>query len=260
MDRLDKPLQPERLARIKELLGKEGTLKVSELSALLAVSENTVRRDLIEMERLGFCSRTKGGASTVHREAIGPAFSKRMERNKDAKRSIALKAAELVESGLTVIIDSGTTALALAKEIRKKEHITVITPSLDAANILIGNPTNTVIMPGGKLHEPSRSLTGGPAENFFLTIHADILFLTVKAISIEDGLTNHTLDEAVVKQKMIQAAERIIVLADHSKLGKTALSRICGLEEIDLLITDTEADPDFLAALKAKGSILIVAD
>ncbi|MBI9109311.1 MAG: DeoR/GlpR transcriptional regulator [Spirochaetales bacterium] len=254
----DKLLQPERLDRIKSAIEAKKTVKVSELSQACMVSENTIRRDLIELEEMGYCLRTKGGATLLEQIHDQSPFSNRLAIQKKGKHNIAIKASTLVGSGSTIILDSGTTALELAEELSKKDHITIITPSLAAAEILSGINGITLILPGGIVNQFSRSLTGQPAEQFFAGIHVDILFLAVKAVSLKTGLSDHTLIESAVKQQMIKAADRVIVLADHSKLGKNALSRICSIEEIDTLITDESADPDFIAKLEDAGISVII--
>lgn len=256
----EKPLQPERLETIRQLLLEEGTVRVSELSEVCGVSENTIRRDLMELEDGGFCYRTKGGAGLLKRGQGGVAFTQRLERNRDSKRAIARRAAGEVHSGETIILDSGTTALELALELKSRSHITVITPSLEAANILSGLPDITLILPGGIVHEHSRSLTGSPAEDFFAHIHANTLFLAVKAVSLESGLMDHTIPETAVKRKMLKAAERVIVLADNTKLGKTALSTLTDLDSVDILITDEGADKKILEGLRNSGIEVIIAE
>ncbi|MFP4492038.1 MAG: DeoR/GlpR family DNA-binding transcription regulator [Spirochaetaceae bacterium] len=250
MNEGERPLQPERLEKIQELLENRHTVKVNELSEALEVSENTIRRDLVRLEKAGICFRTKGGAGLMQAGTAGAVFSRRLTRNREAKIRMAEAAAQMVHSGDSVILDSGTTAFELALKLREKEHITVITPSLEAAQALSGYPDLTLILSGGIVHATSRSMTGPPAETFFETVHADTLFLTVKAISLQDGLTDHTMAEASVKRKMIRCSGKIVVLADHSKIGKTALSRVGGLETIDTLITDGSRDPQVLEVLE----------
>ena len=249
----EKLLQPERLDKIKSVLEEKKTVKVSELSKTCDVSENTIRRDLIDLEGIGYCYRIKGGAILLERSNDRTPFSSRLALHRESKSHIAKKAAELVKSGSTIILDSGTTTVELAEELLEKEHITVITPSLAAAEILSGNQSITLILPGGIVNPSSRSLTGQPAEQFFSEVHADLLFLAVKAVSPETGLSDHTIIESSVKKQMLKAADRIIVLADYSKLGKTALSRICSIEDVDVLITDTMADPEMIAGFEASG-------
>ncbi len=253
MNPQDKLLHPERLDKIKSVLEERKTVKVSELSKACDVSENTIRRDLIDLERMGYCYRIKGGATLLERSNDRTPFSSRLALHRESKSHIAQKAAELVKCGSTIILDSGTTTVELAEELLEKEHITVITPSLAAADILSGNQNITLILPGGIVNPSSRSLTGQPAEQFFSEVHADLLFLAVKAVSPETGLSDHTIIESSVKKQMLKAADKIIVLADYSKLGKTALSRICSIEDVDILITDSIADPEIIARFEASG-------
>ena len=257
MNNPDKPLQLERMEYIKKILNENSSVKVVSLSSLCGVSENTIRRDLIELENEGFCIRSKGGATLAENPTSGIPFSCRIDKNYELKKEIAEKASSLIVPGITIIIDSGTTLLEFAKIVKTKKHLTVITPSLDAAAILADIKGITLIMPGGILNGPSRSLTGQPAEDFFSSIHADILFLAAKAVNIEDGLSDHTIPEASVKRNMIKCADKICVLADHSKLNRTALSRICPIDNVDYLVTDHEADRGFLEKLEDREIKLI---
>jgi DeoR family fructose operon transcriptional repressor len=250
-------LQPERLERIRELLEQKNTVKVSQLSRLCKVSENTIRRDLVELENQGFCRRSKGGA-TKRPVSEHTSFEKRHGILSDCKHTIARKAAGLVTSGHTVIIDSGTTAACLAEQLAGSSHITVITASLAAANILSGKSDITLIMPGGILNPLSGSLTGTPAEQFFSSIHADILFLAVKAISAESGLTDHNIAETSVKQSMIRCSRKVVILADHSKIGRSALSWIADTDAADMLITDSKSDPTQLEEFRKLGIEVII--
>ncbi len=246
-------LQPERFLKIQELLSSRHTVKVSDLSEQLGVSENTIRRDLVSLEEAGICFRTKGGAGLLQSSISGATFSRRLNRNRDAKSLLAVSAADMVTSGDTVIIGSGTTAYELALKLCDKEHITVITPSLEAAQVLTGLPELTLILPGGIVHGPSRSMVGPPAESFFDSVNADIFFLSAKAVSLEKGLTDHTMVEASVKQRMIGCAKRVVLIADGGKLGQTALSHICDLDIVDTLITDEAADAAILKEVEKLG-------
>ena len=246
-------LQPDRFLKIQELLATRHTVKVSELSLELNVSENTIRRDLVSLEEAGICFRTKGGAGLLQSSVSGATFSRRLSRNRGVKSLLARAAVKLVKSGDTVIIGSGTTAYELALKLSELEHITVITPSLEAAQVLIGLPELTLILPGGIVHGPSRSMIGSPAESFFDSVNADILFLSVKGVSVEKGLTDHTMVEASVKQRMIGCAEKVVLIAESSKLGQAALGYVCPLSEVDTLITDGNADPEFIRAVERLG-------
>ncbi len=258
MNETEKPLQPERLERIRSLLENRHTVRVVDLSRELSVSENTIRRDLVLLEEAGVCFRTKGGAGILPSAGGGAVFSRRRSRNRGAKEVIAIEAARFVHEGSTVLLDTGTTALELALRLREMEHITVITPSLEAAQVLSDLPALTLILSGGIVQPRSRSMTGPPAESFFDSVHGDILFLAAKAVSVEGGLTDHTMSEASVKRRMIGCADRVVVLADGSKIGSTSLSRVAGLEAMDILLTDAEADPVQLAKIREMGIEVIV--
>ena len=257
MNNPEKPLQLERIENIKNILRENKSVKVGNLSTFFDVSENTIRRDLMELENEGFCIRSKGGATLAGKPDSAHSFSIRMDKNYELKREIAEKASSLLKPGSTVILDSGTTGLEFARIIKTKKHITVITPSLDAALILADIPGITLIMPGGVVYGSSRSLTGQPAEDFFSSIHADILFLAVKAVSIEEGLSDHTISEASVKRRMINSADRICILADNSKLGRTSLCKICPIDRVDYLATDHKADKLFLNKIREKKITLL---
>lgn len=250
---MDKLLQSARLDEIRDWLIEKGTVYVTQLSNVYHVSENTIRRDLIVLEEEGICYRTKGGATFLKSSQLAGPFVKRIEKNREIKKAIAKAASELVENGMTIIIDSGTTCFELSEILKKRSHLTVITNSLAAANILSGNPDITVIVSGGIVHKQSRSLTGAPAETFFSQFHADILFLSVKAVSVDYGFSEHTIPEASVKKNMMSAAERIVVLADNSKLDKKALCPLAKIDTAQLLITDSYADNEFIKRLKKTG-------
>lgn len=250
---VDKLLQTERLDEIRNILINEGTVYVSKLSRIHDVSENTIRRDLMLLEEEGLCYRTKGGATFLKSSQLTGPFIKRMEKNREAKRAIAKSASELIENGMTIILDSGTTCFELAEILKTRSHLTVITNSLAAANILSGSSDITLIVSGGIVHNQSKSLTGAPAEGFFSKFHADILFLSVKAVSIEHGFCEHTIPEASVKKGMISSSERIVILADNSKLEKRALCPLAEIGAAQVLITDSSADAEFIERLKKSG-------
>lgn len=252
-----KLLQPERHRKIRRILQERGAVRVSEFGRLLDISENTIRRDLIQLEEEGFCLRTRGGA-VVKEEQAG-----RIPPPEDTSRegpALAAAAALRVQSGETIILDAGPVCLLLARELKKKSHITVITTSPAAAAVLQGLPDITVILSGGILHSRTGSLTGPPAEEFFTGVHADRLFLSVDGVSAESGLTDHTMEEAAVKQRMIACADQVLVLAQHEKLGRTALRRLASLDAADFIITGRGADPAVIRALSDAGAAVITSD
>ena len=201
------------------------------------------------------CKRVSGGAILSEAQKTEDIFMKRMSFLKKNKNSIAQKASKLIKPGMTIIIDSGTTASELAEEIKLRSHITVITPSLAVANILAGRSEITLILPGGIVQSYSQSLTGEPAENFFKNVHADLFFMAVKGFSIVSGLRDHTISEASVKKEMLKSANATAVLADHSKFNKLALYPICRINEIKYIITDDSYSAEEREELKKIGII-----
>lgn len=253
----NRPLQPERHRRLRGLLRERGAVRVSELSALLDISENTIRRDLAHLEEEGFCSRTKGGA--VLREEAGYA-SPVLPAPTPEHAAMAAAAASRVQSGETVILDAGPVCRAMAEELKTKSHITVITSSLYVAEALAGRPTLEVILSGGILRDRTGSLTGSPAEEFFSGIHADRLFLSMDGVSAETGLSDRSMEDSAVKQRMISCADQVLVLVERDNLGKTALRKIAPLDKADFIITGKNADPEVIQALSDAGAALITAD
>lgn len=259
LERDNRLLQLERHRKIHDILRERGAARVSEFSDLLDISENTIRRDLILLEKKGLCLRTRGGA-VLKEEQTDRLQAPPAEGSKAELTALAAAAAFRVQSGETVILDAGPACLLLAEELKKKSHVTVITTSLAAAAVLRGLPTITVILSGGIVHGRTGSLTGPPAEEFFTGIHADRLFLSVDGVSAETGLSDHTMEETAVKQRMIACADQVLVLADHTKLGRTALRRLAPLEAVDFIITGRGADPEAIRALSDAGAAVITAD
>lgn len=236
-----------------DIIRKEKAVRVEDLAERLNVSENTIRRDLNMLARKGMVERTKGGAVSNMEGLSEKSFSTRKDRNRDSKESIAELACRQIKRGDTIILDGGTTAIALAEKISELDHITVLTNSLDVANILTEAPGITLVLSGGIYNSNSRTMIGLPAEKFFTEIHADTLFLAVTGITAEQGLSDQNMFETPVKLKMLQCAGKIIVLADSSKFGRAAFSPICKLSEVDLLITDAFPENQSISEFKERG-------
>jgi DeoR/GlpR family transcriptional regulator of sugar metabolism len=254
-------LQVERQLLIQSLIKENQTVRVDELAEKLNVSPNTIRRDLTMLEKHGVLKRTQGGAvlGEISLSPIRQSFDLRAGKNLAEKERIGKCAAQFVQPGSTIILDAGTTTQQLANNIHNIEHITVVTNSLEAAYSLIPYSNLTVILSGGILLDGSRSLIGLPAENFFSQIHADQLFLGTCGISIERGLTNGNMYETPVKQKMIEVVKEVILLADHEKFGKVALSPFASLDCIHKIITDEKAPAEMVAQFESQGIEIIIA-
>lgn len=254
-------LQIERQLRIQELIKAQQTVKVDELAIKLDVSPNTIRRDLTSLERQGVLKRTQGGAVVpeIQTPSARQSFDLRSGELSPEKERIGRYAATLVQPGSTIILDAGTSTQHLAENLLHMQNLTVATNSMEVGYTLMSCSTITVIMSGGILLGNSRALTGLPAEKFFSQIHADQLFLGTCGISLNNGLSNRNMHEISVKQKMIDVAREVILLADHTKFGRSALSPFADLSQIDKIITDADPPKEMMDALVKKRIEVLIA-
>ncbi len=256
-------LQVERQLLIQSLIKEHQTVKVDELAEKLNVSPNTIRRDLTMLEKQGVLKRTQGGAVLGEISPSSPlrqSFDLRSGKNIAEKERIGKCAAKLIQPGSTIILDAGTTTQQLVNHITTIERLTVATNSLEIAYSLIPSQNLTVILSGGILMGNSRSLIGLPAEQFFSRIHADQLFVATCGVSLEKGLSNGNMHETPIKQKMIEVAKEVILLADHEKFGKVALSPFASLDCVHKIITGEKAPAEMTAQLEHQGIEVIIAE
>lgn len=236
-----------RQSRIRERLAVQPGVSISQLSRLLGVSEMTVRRDLAVLERQAHIQRTHGGAVLTERMMLEFGYRDRRQVNRAAKLAIATEARKLVEPGQRLILDTGTTTLELATLLADGENLTVITPSLAVASELQHAPGVEVILLGGVIRRGSPDLTGPATEHCLELFAADIVFQGADGIGPDGRIYNSDLRLARVDKLMRRAATRSVVLADHTKIGTTALASSGGMAEVDIFITDVSAPA---AALK----------
>lgn len=248
-----------RQLEIVKLLEDNGRLEVPVLSDRFGVSEMTVRRDLEALEREGVLKRVRGGAISATSRSYEPPFALRRGRNPDAKNGIGRAAAEMVSEGESVILDVGTTTLAVAESLAERHNITVLTPSLRIAWMLADKPDMRVIVTGGIVRVGERSLIGALSEQAFESLYCDTFFMGIGGIDLEAGLTEFNLEDARVKQKAMQYSRRTVVVADGSKIGKVAFARVAGIEEIDAVVTDSGAEPEKVGELRDAGLDVITA-
>jgi DeoR/GlpR family transcriptional regulator of sugar metabolism len=246
-------LPVERLEKIRQLVLEKGTVRVRTLCELLQVSEVTVRTDLNQLEEEGFLIRLHGGAALAQNSGPERSFAEQESRFATEKRRIGAAAAEMVTPGDTIILDVGTTITQLARQLHGKENVVVVTNGLNIALELERCAGIDVLVTGGMLRRMQHSLVNPYATLVLGQIFADKLFLGCNGVSATAGITNVNMQEAEVKQVMIQAAKKVIVLADSSKIGSVAVAAVADITAIDTVITDTQADPDEVAALQDAG-------
>jgi DeoR family fructose operon transcriptional repressor len=255
--------QEDRHQRIRALLSTLQRVSTERIMADLGVSRETVRRDLLDLEALGALRRVHGGAITSADEAP---IAERAHTRVKSKTAIARAATGVVASGQTLFIDAGTTTSALADELAKLANLTIVTNSIDVALKLRGpgerqgDAANEVILLGGAISDRAMA-TGGSST--VLDIHryrADLALLSPVGIDARHGATNYDQSEAEVARAMVANANRVVILADYSKIGQRSRIAYCPPEKIDVLITNKRAgDSADFPALKKKLPRVIVA-
>ncbi len=243
----------ERHSIIIDTLNKQGRCLVADLAKQMEVSEVTVRQDLDALEREGLLRRTHGGAILPSKIGFERPFQVEETSFKTQKERIAQAAAELVSPGDTLILDVGTTVSALARKLLKLQDLTVFTNALNIATILEANPEITTIVTGGTLRAKQHSLVNPYATLILDKVRADLAFIGVGGIDANHGITNVNIAEAELKSIFLKAARRRVVLADSSKIGNIGLVKIAEIDQIDLLITDKQADAKEIVSLRQKG-------
>jgi DeoR/GlpR family transcriptional regulator of sugar metabolism len=253
-------LANQRRDKILELLKEDGSAKVIKLAKIFKVSEVTIRQDLEKLESEGFILREHGGAFLKNVEDSVKSFTLLNQDNLEKKKLIGRKAAEIIEAGDSIILDSGSTTTEIAKNLIGRSGITVITNALNIAMMLGAEPGIEVIVTGGEFKPPTLSLTGQKAASFFEDIHVDKLFLATAGISLRSGLTYPSLSDIVVKKAMIEAADVTYLVADSTKIGKNAFASLGALSLIDFIITDSFIDPSHLQLFKDNEIEMIIAE
>jgi DeoR/GlpR family transcriptional regulator of sugar metabolism len=233
-------LPAERHSRILEHLQAARSAKIEELATLLSVSDATIRRDLAALAAEGLLSRTHGGALLP---TAGTAFEllyqEKRQLNQEEKRRIGKAAAALVADGETLILDSGSTTFEIARHLTRRKNLTLITNDLFIAGSITYDPSTTVVVTGGVRREGFNVLVGPVAEEFMRNVNVDRSFLAADAVDLEHGVTNATFVEVAIKQQIIAAAREVVLVVDHTKFGNVALVKVCALDRVQRVITDS---------------------
>ena len=248
----------QRRVIILNQLEAEGQVDVISLSKTLEVSEETIRNDLKRLEQKNALIRARGGAIKIDRVGIDFALSAKNKQNYEQKRRIGKAAAELVEEGDTIILDSGTTTMEITKNLANITELTVITNALNIASQLAEHPRANIIIPGGFLRKNSLSLIGATAEESFKNYFCDKLFLAVDGFSAAYGLSTPNVEEAHLNRVMMAISKQVIVVADSSKFHKRSFAFIAPISDIDILVTDSGIPTDDQKKLESAGIKIII--
>ena len=252
-------LPADRLQVITDFIRQRGSVRSRDLVQALGVTDETIRRDLARLAEQGLVRRAHGGALAVRpSDETDTAF--RLREHAVEKAAIGRRAAELVKDGSSIILDSGTTTLGLARALRGKENLTVVTTAVTNAIELVGNPTMSVIMTGGVIRPTTFGASGQLAAATLRGLHVDQTFLAIHSVSVAGGLTYPLFEEVDAKRAMIEAASEVILLADHSKFGRQALVRVAPITAVNRIITTAGIDPDEAAAIRDLGIELVIVE
>ncbi|MFI7081891.1 DeoR/GlpR family DNA-binding transcription regulator [Micromonospora sp. NPDC049903] len=252
-------LAQQRQAAILDRVRATGGVRVGELAIEFGVSDMTIRRDLDLLHERGLLAKVHGGA-TVAGSTDEPGFQAKSVRQQAEKAAIATRAARLVHPGAAIALSAGTTTAELARRLVDVPSLTVVTNSLPVADILHdqGRDDQTVVLTGG-VRTPSDALVGPLAVAAVRSLHLDLLFLGVHGVTDRAGFTTPNLLEAETNRALVAAADRLVVLADHTKWGTVGLSAIAPLSDAHVLVTDDQLAPEARRLLADRvGELLVV--
>jgi len=242
----------ERHSRIVSLLNERQRLTTEAIAAELAVSKETIRRDLIELELSGKLSRVHGGA-IPQSVPVEPSYVEREELHRPEKRAIARAAATLIRPGMSCFIDAGSTTQALAQALLARTDIQIVTNSVNIASELAGNPALDVVLLGGRIAQEMPATYGDQTVAEIGRYHLDLAIVSPVAIDARAGAMDYLWHEAAVARAMLEHARQRILLADRSKLGQTSRMQICAASAVDVLVTDASESDKLVRQLQGGG-------
>ncbi len=250
---------PERQKQILSLLSRQGRLSVAEIVGQFAISEATARRDLETLASQGKAQRVHGGVIAIEQAPPELPILQREGEQADEKSCIGRAAAELIADGETVFLGSGTTVLEVAKNLRERKNLTVITNSLPVLNTLAGIKDITVVSLGGQLRDSELSFIGHITEQALAELRVDKVVMGTRGVSLEHGLTNDYLPETLTDRAILKIGREVIIVADHTKVNRVSTALLAPLTAMHIFVTDSKADGKFIQSLKKQGIQVVVA-
>lgn len=247
----------QRRAQIIDLIRKNGSVRVSDISETYSISEVTVRSDLEYLESQGQLTRVHGGAIATGKLYANMDLSERYLTNAASKRALAASAASLIENNDTIMMNAGTTLAYVLHEIKGKKNISIVTNSIQNALEISTYPEVNVILLGGEIDAKYQFTYGNDTLSQLERYHANKCILSVDGIHEQDGLTLYYANESGIVRKMIEFSDEVIVVADSSKLGRNAFSRVASLDKVDVLITNKKDSSDEILLLQEAGKRII---
>ena len=247
-------LQEDRFLRIVEYLQEKGTASLDELAKFTGVSTGTVRRDLSRLQESGILSVVRGGAVFRNNDLARQSFDMRNIEHKSEKQNLTQLLTEVISDGQAIAMNSGTTNLEAAHFlVSHYRRLTVVSNNLRIINILKAGDHFNLILPGGVFDTGEHAVIGPQCEAEILSYNLDIALLAVNALSLSKGVTDFRLAEVGIAQAMLRAAKTKVVLADHTKFDRISCMNLCGLSDIDYILTDEQVTQDQLTQSRACG-------
>jgi len=250
---------PERQKQILSLLGRQGRLSVAEIVEQFSISEATARRDLETLTSQGKVQRVHGGVIALEQAPPELPILERKNEQAEEKERIGQAAASLVDDKETIFLGSGTTVLEVARNLRGRRQLTIVTNSLPVLNMLAGQKEITVISLGGMLRESELSFIGHITEQALAELRVDKVVMGARGLSLEHGLTNDYLQETLTDRAILKIGREVIVVADYSKINRVSTALLAPLNVMSTLVTDSKADKKFLTAIKKNGIQFLIA-
>jgi DeoR/GlpR family transcriptional regulator of sugar metabolism len=247
----------ERRREILTRLMADGKVIVAELARDFGVTEETIRRDLERMDKEGLVSKTYGGAVPKQNSGLDLPYNVREGVNVTEKKEIAEKIAELVHDRERVMLDSSSTSLYVVKQLKNKKNLTIITNSVKILVEVADMADWTVLSTGGLLKKDALSLTGSSAEKMINSYHVDTAICSCKGLDMELGVTDSNEGDSLIKQAIFAAAEKRILALDSEKFDKKSFVKVCGLNQIDVVVTDAEPSPQWISFCNEKQIDLV---
>lgn len=247
----------ERKNAILETLQKEQRVLVSELSQAYGVTEETIRRDLDKLEKEGFVKKTYGGAVLNENTNIEMPLRIREKTNRKEKQTIAKLVAAMIEEGDSIILDSSSTSLMVAQELKDRKKLTVITNSLEVLIEFSKSKGVQVISTGGLLKSSTLSLIGKNAEKTLENFYVDKAIISCKGLDIKKGATDSSQDDAEIKKSMVSCSKQLILIADNTKFGVISFAKVLDFRQGDILVTDSLPDDAWRQRLAELGVVVV---
>lgn len=247
-----------RREQLRNIIRQRKFVSLPQLAESLSVSESTVRRDLDKLRQSGEIFRTHGGAYATNSDDVSfPFFDSNLSKNVMEKKNIAKKAAELIESGQSILLDGGTTTYLLAQELIGRQ-LSVVTGSLPIVDLLSQDVTCDLIVVGGNLCRRTGVCQGPVADRMLNQIHVHKAIMSVAAVS-DSGFYNHNLLLVETERAIMRSADQVIIIVDSTKFGQQSLAHVCSLDQVQYIVTDGRISAEWRRKIEKAGVKLIIA-